>query len=61
MSKGSRATFGFTEGQDAPRASNVNRVQGLRRSSAASAQDRSQPRRERGRSAGKQAAIRRGY
>jgi hypothetical protein len=60
MSKGSKARFAFTEGQDTPRASNVNRVQGLRRSSAASAQDHS-PRRERSRSAGNRAAIRRGY
>jgi hypothetical protein len=60
MSKGSKAKFAFTEGQDAPRASRVGRVQELRRSGAAGAQDHA-PRRERSRSAGKRAAIARGY
>lgn len=51
MSKAKR--FSFTEGQDPQR---VTRVQDLRRSSAAGAQDHS-PRRQRSRSASRNAAI----
>jgi hypothetical protein len=55
MAKAKR--FAFTEGQDSPR---VTRVQDLRRSSAASPQDHS-PRRQRSRSASRNAAIQRSY
>jgi hypothetical protein len=64
MSKGSKATFGFQEGQDhivaAPSRARVAHVQGLRTSSAAGTQDHS-PRRQRSRGAARQAAIRGSY
>lgn len=57
MSKAKR--FHFTEGQDCAVPARVARVQNLRRSSAAGPQDRQSPRRERSRSAARDAAIRR--